>query len=378
MSPALRKLLGRGRITRERVDAILADNEFPLVDGGQVTFVWRGHADAVYLRHFVFGLEAENSFRRIAGTDLWHCSLDLPRNSRIEYKIDVVHHGNHHWVRDAFNPRMATDPFGANSVCATEGYVVPDWVDEDPEARAGTMEDHWLETTPFGDRRRISVYLPARFRQSRRYPLLIVHDGGDYLRFAALKAVLDNLIQRGEVQPLVVALTHPVSRLVEYADNQQHAAFIAETVLPFMETRYPLWGDASARVVMGASFGGVASLSVAWRYPGVFGGALLQSGSFAFTDIGQHKRGPVFDPVVKFVNAFRENPGRPIERAYLSCGQYESLIYENRSMAPFLQRIGVETRYTEARDGHNWENWRDRLQEALSWLFPGPLWMLYE
>ena len=219
--------------------------------------------------------------------------------------------------------------------------------------------------------------MPARFRQSRRYPLLIVHDGGDYLRFAALKAVLDNLIQRGEVQPLVVALTHPVSRLVEYADNQQHAAFIAETVLPFMETRYPLWGDASARVVMGASFGGVASLSVAWRYPGVFGGALLQSGSFAFTDIGQHKRGPVFDPVVKFVNAFRENPGRPIERAYLSCGQYESLIYENRSMAPFLQRIGVETRYTEARDGHNWENWRDRLQEALSWLFPGPLWMLY-
>ena len=34
--------------------------------------------------------------------------------------------------------------------------------------------------------------------------------------------------------------------------------------------------------------------------------------------------------------------------------------------------------YEEARDGHNWENWRDRLRSGLSWLFPGPLWMVYE
>ncbi len=27
---------------------------------------------------------------------------------------------------------------------------------------------------------------------------------------------------------------------------------------------------------------------------------------------------------------------------------------------------------------HNWENWRDRLREALSTLFPGPLWLVYE
>ena len=33
----------------------------------------------------------------------------------------------------------------------------------------------------------------------------------------------------------------------------------------------------------------------------------------------------------------------------------------------------MEVRFVEARDGHNWENWRDRLREGLSWLFPGPL-----
>ncbi len=67
---------------------------------------------------------------------------------------------------------------------------------------------------------------------------------------------------------------------------------------------------------MGASFGGVASLPTAWRHPGAFGRLLLQSGSFAFTDIGHHRRGPTFDPVVRFVNEFRRRPG-PAGRAHV-------------------------------------------------------------
>jgi enterochelin esterase family protein len=38
----------------------------------------------------------------------------------------------------------------------------------------------------------------------------------------------------------------------------------------------------------------------------------------------------------------------------------------------------MAVRFAEARDGHNWENWRDRQRAGLSWLFPGPLWMMYE
>ena len=82
--------------------------------------------------------------------------------------------------------------------------------------------------------------------------------------------------------------------------------------------------------------------------------------------------------MVEFVNAFRAAPGKPVDKIFLSCGVYESLIYENRSLVPLLQRTGMDVRFVEARDGHNWENWRDRLREGLSWLFPGPLWMVYE
>jgi len=360
------------------VDAFVARHTFPLVEGRHVTFVYRGEVDAVHLRHWVYGLASEQAFKRIARTDLWYHTVDLPRRSRFEYKLDVVRHGRGEWIRDPLNPHLAHDPFGANSVCQGAGYVVPAWTQHDPDSREGQLIDVMLPKTPWGAPRPLTVYLPARYRLSRRYPLLVVHDGGDYLKYANLKFVLDNLIHRLEVAPLIVALTHPKDRLTEYPDDPKHAAFIVNHVLPYMEQAFPLYKAPAQRCLMGASFGGVASLSVAWRNPGVFGKLLLQSGSFAFTDIGEQKRGPAFDRVVKFVNAYRENPGKPADRVFLSCGTYESLIYENRSMVPFMQGTGIDVRYNEARDGHNWENWRDRLQAGLSWLYPGPLWMVYE
>ena len=79
-----------------------------------------------------------------------------------------------------------------------------------------------------------------------------------------------------------------------------------------------------------------------------------------------------------FMNQFRARPAPVAERVFVSCGMYESLIYENRSLVPMLEATGMDVRYVEARDGHNWENWRDRLREGLSWLFPGPFLLVYE
>ena len=382
MTPPPQQAIHRFRRSEDRGDdgvhRFLAAHSWPLVEGPHVTFAWRGGADAVNLRHFVFGLPSTMPMHRVDGSDLWFTTMELPTGSRVEYKFEVVRGSSREWIRDPLNPFVARDPFGGNSVCQGDGYSTPDWIEPDDEVRPGRLEEHVLPDTPFGEARRVSLYLPARYRPSRRYPLLIVHDGGDYLQFARLKTVLDNLIHRQEVAPLVAVLTHPGDRLVEYPDDPRHVSFIAETVLPWVDARCPTYGTPATRCLMGASFGAVASLSVAWRHPGLFGRLLLQSGSFAFTDIGEHKRGPAFDPVVRFVNQFREEPGRPSERVFLSCGTYESLIYENRSMVPLLQETGMRVRYVEARDGHNWENWRDRLRVGLSWLFPGPLWMVYE
>jgi enterochelin esterase-like enzyme len=374
----LRELLGTQPVAAAAIDAFIAANDFPLVDPTGVTFVYRGEADKVLLRCFIHGLPTAQDLERVADTDLWVLRIDLPANSRIEYKFEVVRGEHGDWITDPLNPVKAADPFGANSVCQGYGYERPDWTLPDPTARHGVLDEVQVSSSALGSARRLLVYLPARFRRTRRYPLLLVHDGEDYLRFAHFKVVLDNLIHRLEIPPMIVGLTQSPDRLTEYAGHEAHARFLTEEVLASMRARYPLIDDPAARGLMGASFGGVASLYTAWRYPGFYDRLLLQSGSFAFSDIGTHRRGPVFDPVVAFVNEFRARPDKPASRMYLSCGIYESLIYENRSLVPLLNEQGIQVRYEEVRDGHNWQNWRDRLRTGLSWLFPGPLWMVYE
>jgi enterochelin esterase family protein len=276
------------------------------------------------------------------------------------------------------NPYIAEDPFGANSVCQAAGYERPEWSERHADSRQGSLHVAHVPSSSFGGRREIQVYLPATFRRNRSYPLLVVHDGIDYLRYADFQNVLDNLIHRLEIPPMIVALTQSPDRLKEYAGHDAHASFIAQDLLPFMQEKFPLVDRPGARCLMGASFGGVASLHAAWRSPGLFGNLLVQSGSFAFSDLGRHRRGPVFDPVVEFMNEFRADKTTPAERMFVSCGMYESLIYENRSLVPHLQQKGVEVLFEEARDAHNWQNWRDRLRIGLSWVFPGPAWFVYE
>lgn len=360
------------------LDLALAGRTAPVVELDGLTFVWSGDAKAVRLRHFIQGLPSSNPFQRLPGSDVWLFELQLPKGSRAEYKLEIDRFGQTELVRDPLNPAQATDPFGANSVAAAHGYERPNFTLPDPQAPVGEVLEKDFHSQVLGGGRRVRVHLPARYRERARYPLLIVHDGSDYLHHASLGTVLDNLTHRLEIPPMVVACVDPGDRMREYAADPRHGRFLVQELLPALNERFSLVDRPDARGIMGASFGAVASLATAWQHPGVFGRVLVQSGSFAFTDIGQHDKGPLFDPVVDFVNAFRDDPGRFTERIFVSCGTYERLIYENRSLVPRLQASGMEVRFEEARDGHNWENWRDRLRTGLSWLFPGPLWMVYE
>ncbi len=377
-SDAIRGLESRVAHDLGAVDEFLATHEFPIAEPPHYTFVYRGDAEAVNLRHWIFGLPTSQPFRRVHGTDLWYRTVELPDESRVEYKFEIVQGGRASWIEDPLNPQRAHDPFGANSVVAAAGYEQPEWSFPQDEARAGRIEERAVQSEALGGERRIALYLPARFRPRRRYPLLIVHDGPDYLQYAGLHTVLDNLIHRLEIPSLIVALLEPGDRMSEYSASPEHSRFVAEELVPELERELPLIGAPRGRCIAGASLGAVAALHAAVRYPEFYGSLLLQSGSFAFTDIGDNQRGPLFEPIVDFVNAYREQPKPVARRLFLSVGTYESLVYENRSLVPVFQSTGMAVRYTEARDGHNWENWRDRLREGLSWLLPGPLWMVYE
>jgi enterochelin esterase-like enzyme len=352
----------------------------PIIEGARCTFLYRGEADEVFLVHRIFGLPDHVPLRRLHGTDLWYVVLELPEGSRVEYQLEVARGGQRERMNDPLNPHLAHSPVGSSSVCYAYGHQIPDWTVFDPDARPGSLVDMVVPSRALRRDCRVTMYLPARFRRTASYPLLIVHDGGDYLQYAAAKTVLDNLIHRLDVAELVAAFVYPGDRLVEYANSAAHARYLTAELLPRLESELPLAGRPSGRCLMGCSFGAVASLSTAFRYPDVYGSLLVQSGSFVFTDIGSNSGGggPAFEPVVRFINRYRAAPRRVADRMFISCGVYEPLIIPNRSMVPVFEAAGMTTRYEEARDGHSWENWRDRLRDGLSWLFPGPQKFFYE
>jgi enterochelin esterase-like enzyme len=376
---AINRLRDRRPLLPVTVDRFLARHEIPIVEGSRCTFLYRGEADAVFIVHRTFGLPDHLPLRRLRGTDLWYAVLELPDGSRIEYQLEVVRGEHRERLNDPLNPRVANSPVGSSSVCYARGHEIPDWTQPDPEARPGSLAELSVPSRALRRDAKMTVYLPARFRRTGRYPLLIVHDGSDYLQYAAAQTVLDNLIHRLDVAELIVAFTDPGDRLTEYANSAAHARYLVAELMPRLAEEFPLAPGPGSRCLMGASFGAVAALSAAYRYPGEFGSLLLQSGSFVFTDIGHdHGGGPPFEPVVRFVNRYRAAPRRVADRVFVSCGIYEPLIVPNRSMIPVFESAGMTVRYTEARDVHSWENWRDRMREGLSWIFPGPQKYFYE
>lgn len=322
------------------------------------------------LKLFIPRPDSLHTLTRLEGTDVWYATVEIPEGSRVEYKLHISSSRGTHWIEDPLNPLKARGAFGTNSVCHGFGYKKPDWAVRDPLAEPGTLEEISIHSRALRRDCRVTMYVPASFADDAAYPLLVVHDGGDYLAYSDLKIVLDNLIHRGTVAPLVAALLHPQNRLTEYADDPGHSRFVARELLPEVEHIFGLVSRPELRALMGASFGAIAALSTAYRYPGLFGSLLLQSGSFAMTDIGPLRADRIFTPVLRFIERFREHPQRVSERAFLSCGLYEPLFQENQAFSSILESTGTDVRYVEAPDGHNWENWRDRLGEGLSWLFP--------
>jgi len=332
----------------------------PLVHGRLTTFVHLGEADSVDVHHFMARFPAFPSLGRVA-PGLHAVTTRLPEGARIEYKLTVSTGDGTTADVDPHNPHRATDPFGANSVAYAPGYVEPWWT-APTEGHAVTLRRGFVESSAFERRRFVRWYHPT-VDQPDRLPLLVVHDGSDFVNHAGIVDALDNLIRARAIPPVVAALIDSGDRLTEYADDPRHAEFVAEVVDAAIR-RHRATRDPARHVYLGASMGAVAALAAAWRNGGP-GGLVLLSGSFVTAVGGPMQRGPHFQPIIDFMARFTADPGRPAARIYQACGAYEGLAPDNRAFTSVLDRTGAAVRFEEARDGHHWHNWRDRLGAAL-------------
>ena len=109
----------------------------PIVEGAKCTFLHRGEADEVWVRHRIVNQPQRVPMKRVPGLSLWWVTIELPEGSRVEYQLEIRRGEHYEHLNDPLNPHVAHSPVGSSSVCHAVGYTTPDWVLHDPDARPG-------------------------------------------------------------------------------------------------------------------------------------------------------------------------------------------------------------------------------------------------
>ena len=153
-------------------------SRYPLVDPQGVTFLYQGAADSVGLRCWIHGLAGEPALRPHRGDR----RLDPEDRPAAQLARRVQVRSGARTARSNGSPTRSTRctrPIRSAPTrsCRAMATCGPDWTLPDREARAGQIDELEVATALPGGPAARRVYIPARFRRSRRYPLLVVHDG---------------------------------------------------------------------------------------------------------------------------------------------------------------------------------------------------------
>jgi enterochelin esterase-like enzyme len=303
-------------------------------------------------------------FGREAG--VWCLSFPRPDADRLEYLLELTYRTGRRTVGpDPDNPFRAPGPFGEKSVIEFPGYHAPEWVG-DEDAAQGSQRRLPLESVRLRTTLPALLWSAADTDPTRPLPLLVVHDGLEYADYSSLVRLLDHLVDFGEVPELRAALLPPPGNRSEaYAASARYANALAADLTPAILAQSP---TDRPPVLLGASLGALACLHAHFRNPGVFGGLLLQSGSFFRRRFdGYESSFERFARITRFVGHVHGRRGfAPRIPTTLTCGTAEENLDNNRALAGALERRGWDVRTFWNRDAHNWTAWRDALHPHLA------------
>ncbi|TXB70264.1 alpha/beta hydrolase-fold protein [Phaeodactylibacter luteus] len=239
-------------------------------------------------------------------------------------------------------------------------------------------EAFWMPQ--LGRARRIWVYLPPDYETSDKdYPVLYMQDGQNLFDAATaafgeweVDEALDHLFGEGDGGIIVVGIDHGGSqRLDEYSpwanpqygggEGAAYAAFIVETLKPYIDANYRTLSGREHTGIMGSSMGGLISLFAAAEYQEVFSKAGIFSASYWFSsECYAHVLASGKTADMKF---------------YLLAGGMEggNQVGDMEAMYNTLMEAGFGAEEIEMRTvpegGHNEALWRGAFPEAYLWLF---------
>jgi enterochelin esterase-like enzyme len=332
----------------------------PLATPSGVAFVYQGVAEDVEVVVMEDRFPEVGPMEQIPGSKTWFAETPLHADGSIEYKLAITNNGKRRLILDPANPDRSSAPFGSNSVASGHGYQPPAWLGE-AQSEPGTIRQLPIESKVWGQTKHHQLLLPAGFTGEHPMPLLVLHDGPEYVEYAGFQRCFDWLVGNGRIPPMLVLLHRPHVRNAEYVGNPIHSSHLIEEVLPEIRSIC----DVGPVYAGGASLGAVASLTLSFEYPGAVSGLMLQSGSFVRKLGGPFHRGPVLKPVVEILPRILEQPELLPDRLVFSCGTYDGLVEDHRQLIPELSDRLPGVSYQELNAGHHWRCWRDALESDL-------------
>jgi len=355
-----------------------------------LTFLYHGKASNVRVLGAPYDGHAHLS--QIAHSAIWFKTYEIPRNTFFSYRIapNVPQLAEKNWAeqRRAVLATAQPDPlnhhplfaqndslFGAASTIALP-QAPSNRITQDLNYPKGKVTDYIYHSKILNNSRKISIYHPHNaYSFSKDSPLLILFDGDDYLTKVPTPLILDNLIAEGKIPPMsAVFINTPVPSLrrKELTPNKKYADFLANEFKPWLCHEHGICPNANNTILSGSSFGGLASLFIAFQYPTLFGNVLSQSGSFWWSP--QKALDPDSPHKNWLADLIQSVPKEPIT-VYLNAGLFEtkpnfhSIMGSNKYLFNSLKTNGYNVYFEKIASGHDYFSWRIKLAKGLTTLF---------
>ena len=259
---------------------------------------------------------------------------------------------------------------------------------------------------PVRTERKISVYVPAAYKNGDAAPFLIIHDGPGQM--GLVRNALDNLtISKDPNRKLPPFIAIAVQNGGSDAQNSQRgleydtmsdrlARFINDEVLSAVLTnaeikaafpQFKLTQNPWGRAVMGCSSGGAAALSMAWFRPDLFRRVIAYSGTFVDQqddDAAEEAQYPLgaweYHSSMKLIQGSEKKPLRIFthvsendNRAKDPESTFHNWVMAGERTAAALKEKGYHYRYVYSRaTGHcDKRVFEQTLADALVWLWRG-------
>ncbi len=340
------------------VDSFINDlpgGEAPIKEDTLAYFIYSGPGTSMSIAGDMTFWSPDLTMIQVYSTDFWYRGFACPADSRLDYKFV---RNDSEWILDPLNPHTIVGGFGPNSELAMLDYIQPPEVENHgyPPCEITTYAD--FHSPQLDNTRTIKVVTPPDYDPEEAYPVLIVHDGLEYISLANLQYVLAYMsVNYTEVALPICICIPPVNRTEEYATTQQQAfgQFIVETVIPFVNENFTtipdapeMWGS------MGASYGGNISLYLGGAYPETFRNILIMS---------PHIPQAQYDLIAAL-------PPETFE-IYLNWGAYDipDLLPLINTFVHMLEDRDISHYARQFNEGHSWGLWRATIDEGFQFLF---------